>query len=97
MIHLTRGAVVLGAVLTLVFQTASDAQQVLWEMDARRFDQRELGEIRPRSTPRLEPLSNPRGMRRDGPAFLTERPAVIDLGPFREPRNPTERRHKHER
>ena len=90
MIYFARDPVVLPAVFTLALQTAADAQEVLWEMDAKRFEHRQLGQIRPLSEPRFQPLSKPQGTRRHEAAPLTQRPAVIDLGALRDQRDTLE-------
>lgn len=84
MIRLARDPVAFAAAFTFLLHTASPAQPVLWEMDAQRFSQKRLGEIRPRIESRFEPFFSSRSIESQGAAFVTKRPTVIDLGPFRD-------------
>lgn len=88
MIHLTPGALGLAVAFSLSLQSFVPAQSVAWEMDMKGPKQRQVGEIRTRSEPRLNTHATRVNRGSNQPAFSINRPSVIEIGPLRNPRTP---------
>ncbi len=83
MIHFTTGLVAIATALTLSLTLRADTRPHSWEIDTVRPKQKQLGEVRTRTEPRLEVSSRERNHRVKRPAISTERPSVVEIGPLR--------------
>ena len=88
MMHLTKGTLALVAAFSLSLRPLVPAQPAAWEMDTKVSKQRQIGEIRTRTAPRMNTRAKGVKRKTDQPAISIRRPSVIEFGPLRDTRTP---------